>query len=101
MGYRKSIEFLVKDWAIQINPEKKDHILGLWLGQTISDYYSGDLKDLLERASWLGNDQAHYNKLFEEYDITILKDLIDLIMVELDSIYKKKHYIESIQARKK
>ena len=38
MGYRKSIEFLVKDWAIQINPEKKDHILGLWLGQTISDY---------------------------------------------------------------
>jgi len=100
MGYRKSIEYLVKDWAIQNNPKEKDKILGKWLGSTISDYYSGDLKDILERATWLGNDQAHYNKLFEEYDIDILKELIDLIMVELDRDYKKRHYIDTIQKRK-
>ncbi|HYV92653.1 MAG TPA: hypothetical protein VE978_12735 [Chitinophagales bacterium] len=100
MGYRKAIEYLVKDWAIQGNPTDKDKIEALWLGQVISSYYDGDLKDILERATWLGNDQAHYNRVFEEYDVSHLKELIDLIMVELDRQYKKKHYIDTIQKRK-
>jgi len=96
MGYRKAIEYLVKDWAIQNKPEDKSKIENSWLGAVINDYYSGDLKEILERATWLGNDQAHYNKIFEEYDIDILKELIELIMVELDRQYKKRHYIETI-----
>jgi hypothetical protein len=100
MGYRKAIEYLVKDWAIQNHPDEKDKSEALWLGQVISKYYDGDLKEILERATWLGNDQAHYNKLFEEFDINVLKELIALIMVELDRQYKKKHYIAMIQSRK-
>ena len=100
MGYRKAIEYLVKDWAIQNNPEKIEDIKKSWLGKVIKDYYNGDLKEILERATWLGNDQSHYNKLFDEYDIEILKELIDLIMVELDRQYKKEHYIKTIQKRK-
>jgi len=100
MGYRKAIEYLVKDWAIQNKPEDRSKIESSWLGAVINDYYSGDLKEILERATWLGNDQAHYNKIFEEYDLDILKELIELIMVELDRQYKKKHYIETIQKRK-
>ncbi|MCH8034361.1 MAG: DUF4145 domain-containing protein [Bacteroidetes bacterium] len=100
MGYRKAIEYLVKDWAIQNNPAEKDKIEKSWLGEVIKAYYEGDLKDILERATWLGNDQAHYNKLFEEFDIIVLKELIDLIMVELDRQYKKAHYIELIKSKK-
>jgi hypothetical protein len=100
MGYRKAIEYLVKDWAIQNKPDDKVVIEGLWLGEVIKKYYDGDLKEILERATWLGNDQAHYNKLFEEYDLEILKELIDLIMVELDRQFKKAHYIETITKRK-
>lgn len=100
MGYRKAIEYLVKDWAIQNSPEDNDNIEKLWLGAVIKKYYSGDLKDILERATWLGNDQAHYNKLFEEFNIDILKELIDLIMVELDREFKKAHYIEMIKSKK-
>jgi len=100
MGYRKAIEYLVKDWAIKNVPADKEKIKQLWLGQVISNYYDDDLKDILERATWLGNDQAHYNKLFEEYEIADLKELIALIMVELDRQFKKNHYIETIQKRK-
>jgi hypothetical protein len=100
MGYRKAIEYLVKDWAILCRPEDKDKIKNSWLGAVINDYYTGDLKEILERATWLGNDQAHYNQLFEEYDLDVLKELIELILVELDRQYKKNHYIETIQKRK-
>ena len=100
MGFRKAIEYLVKDWAIQNNPDKKEDIEKSWLGGVITNYFKGDLKDILERATWLGNDQAHYNKLFDEFEIDVLKELIDLIMVELDREYKKAHYIERIQKRK-
>ena len=100
MGFRKSIEYLVKDWAIQNKPEDKEKIEKSWLGSVITDYYSGALKEILERATWLGNDQAHYNRLFEEFDIDVLKELIELIMVELDRQHKMKHYIDTIQKRK-
>jgi hypothetical protein len=100
MGYRKAIEYLVKDWAIKSKPEDNKKIEDLWLGEVIKNYYDGDLKEILERATWLGNDQSHYKKLFEEYDISTLKELIDLIVVELDRQYKKKIYIESIKKRK-
>lgn len=100
MGFRKSIEYLVKDVAARDFPEDKDKIKKLFLGDVVKKYYSGDLKDLLERATWLGNDQSHYFKLFEEYDITTLKELIGLIVSELDTAYRKKKYIEAIQGRK-
>jgi hypothetical protein len=100
MGYRKAIEYLVKDWAINTNPKEKEKILKLWLSGIINEFFTGDLKDILERATWLGNDQTHYNKLFEEFNISHLKELIDLIMVELDRDFKKRHYIETIEKRK-
>jgi hypothetical protein len=44
MGYRKSIEYLVKDWAIQNNPSDKETIENCWLGQVIKDYYNWRFK---------------------------------------------------------
>jgi hypothetical protein len=100
MGYRKAIEYLVKDWAIKNNPNDKQKILEQWLSANINSYFTGDLKEILERATWLGNDQTHYKKIFEEYNLNHLKELIDLIMVELDREHKKRHYIENIEKRK-
>lgn len=100
MGYRKAIEYLIKDWAIYKFPNNKEKILKSWLADIIKTYFDGDLKEILDRATWLGNDQVHYNKLFEDYNLEHLKELIDLIMVELDREAKKRHYIENIEKRK-
>ena len=100
MGYRKSIEYLVKDWAISIYPEKKDEIFHNWLAYVIENFFQGDLKEILQRATWLGNDQSHYNQVFQDYNINDLKELIALIMVDLDREHKKKQYITNIQKRK-
>lgn len=100
MGFRKSIEYLIKDWAILNNPTKKNEILDNWLAQVINNYYEGDLKSILDRATWLGNDQSHYLKIFQDFNLSHLKELIDLILVELDRDFKKKHYIQSIEKRK-
>lgn len=100
MGYRKAIEYLVKDWAIHKFPDDKMKIQKLWLSEIIKNYFDGDLKEILDRATWLGNDQTHYNKLFDEFNIDHLKELIELIMVELDREFKKRHYIENIEKRK-
>lgn len=100
MGYRKAIEYLVKDWAIQCDPGAKDKIESSWLGALINQYFEGELKGILERATWLGNDQAHYKRLFEEYNLEVIKDLISLIMVELERQFKISHYNTVIEKRK-
>lgn len=100
MGYRKAIEHLIKDWAASKNLDKGDEIKGAWLGGVIKEYYEGDLKGIMERATWLGNDEAHYKKLFEEFNISHLKELIDLIVTEFNREYKKKHYLSTIERRK-
>lgn len=100
MGYRKAIERLIKDWAASKEPDKGGKIKELWLGAVINQFFDGDIKDILERAVWLGNDQAHYKKLFEEFNIFHLKELIILVVTEFDREYKKEHYIKTIEKRK-
>ncbi|MXN90193.1 DUF4145 domain-containing protein [Flavobacterium sp. Sd200] len=97
MGYRKSIEYLVKDLATAKFPNDIEKIKGKALAQVLKDYFTGDIKDILERAVWLGNDHAHYYKIFEQFDLTMLKDLIDYVLAELDKEYKKAHYLNSIK----
>ncbi|CAD5275951.1 conserved hypothetical protein [Imperialibacter sp. EC-SDR9] len=72
----------------------------MWLGQVIDKYYDGELQEILKRATWLGNDQAHASRLFEDFHIGHLKELIGLIAVELDRRARKEHYIKNIQNRK-
>lgn len=100
MGFRKAIEYLVKDWAIQIHPDEKEKIIKMYLGNVVKNYYEGDLKDILERAVWLGNDETHYTKLFDEFDINNLKELIDLIVSQLYRDHKINHYKEAMKGRK-
>lgn len=89
MGYRKSLEFLVKDYLVGFlykdQPEIEVKIKKDTLGNCIKDYIQDErIKKTARKATWLGNDQTHYIKKFECKDIGDLKVLIDLVV----------HYIE-------
>ncbi len=78
MGYRKALEFLIKDYCIYKNPDKKDEILNTFLGNCINTYIDDDkVKNITKVSVWLGNDETHYIKKFEDKDINDLKRFID------------------------
>jgi hypothetical protein len=104
MGFRKAIEYLVKDYLINRNPELKgsleDKLLMAVIKENFNSTQESDLKDLLVRATWLGNDMTHYLKYHIDFNINDLKDLIQLVMDEIHSIEQKRHYIEKMQSKK-
>jgi hypothetical protein len=105
MGFRKAIEYLVKDYLIQRDITLSGKIEDKMLASVISENFNlpqeADLKDLLQRATWLGNDMTHYLRYHENFDINDLKELIQLVMDEIHSIEQKRHYIANIQSKYK
>lgn len=79
VGYRKSLEFLIKDYAIHKHPDDKDRIEKKLLGSCISEYINNSrITSVAKRATWLGNDETHYVRKWEGKNLTDLKTLIEL-----------------------
>ncbi|MGP8215477.1 MAG: hypothetical protein ACLQQ4_07935 [Bacteroidia bacterium] len=96
VGYRKALEFLIKDFAIKSNPpEKESDIKKKDLGKVISEYIKDDtgskIKIVSKKAVWLGNDETHYVRKWGTKDLGDLKNLIDLTltMIQAESDFKE------------
>lgn len=78
-GYRRALEFLIKDYLINEKARDKDEVVGKFLGNCISEQIDDKrIKDCAKRAAWLGNDQTHYYRQWADQDLEELKVLIDL-----------------------
>ncbi|HDR7872357.1 TPA: DUF4145 domain-containing protein [Bacillus mobilis] len=79
MGYRKALEFLIKDYLIDTQGQNRNEIENKLLGRCINDNISEQrIKDAASRAAWLGNDETHYVRRWVHKDVNDLKILIDL-----------------------
>lgn len=79
VGYRKSLEFLVKDYSISMRPSDADAIGAAPLARCIERFVdSPQVVAVAKRAAWLGNDETHYERRWEHMDIVNLKQLIQL-----------------------
>lgn len=80
VAYRKALEYLIKDFALKIYPDSEsEKIKGIPLQQVIQKYITEtSIKNMAERATWLGNDEAHYIRKWENKDLKDLKNLIEL-----------------------
>lgn len=81
LGYRKALEFLIKDYAIHEYPDEAESIKSKPLAQCIKNYISADnIKTLAERSTWIGNDEAHYIRKQEDRDVSDMKSFIQAIV---------------------
>jgi len=79
IGYRKALEFLIKDYCIHKNPDKAAPIRASQLAACINNFVpDANVKECARRAAWLGNDEAHYERVWTSHDIRDLKMLIQL-----------------------
>ena len=85
MAYRKSLEFLVKDYAIFLHPDDKEAIIKAPLSQCINNYIdNGKIKHLAVASAWIGNDETHYERKQQEYNVDDLIEFINAIVSFID-----------------
>lgn len=81
IGYRKSIEFLVKDFAKKNSPKDESTIKTMPLSACINTYIDDTrIKTLAEKATWLGNDETHYLRKHTDRDINDMKKFIEAMV---------------------
>lgn len=81
MGYRKALEFLIKDYLTHKFPDQSDEIKEDSLGNCIKKKEYGfdeKVKSVAERCAWLGNDHSHYIAKHTDKDLDDLKKLLNM-----------------------
>ncbi|HFK5526615.1 TPA: hypothetical protein ACGZ99_000650 [Elizabethkingia anophelis] len=97
VGYRKSLEFLIKDYLILNNPSEQEKIEKKMLAQCIGEYVDNDkIKTVAKRAAWLGNDETHYVRKWEGRNLGDLKNLIKLTVHWIEMELLTKEFEESM-----
>lgn len=99
IGYRKALEFLVKDFCISENLDKQEKIKNMNLSQCIQEYiYNPQIKELSQKCAWLGNDETHYVKKHTDKDLNDLKEFIEALIyfISMHQIYKKSKEITPV-----
>jgi hypothetical protein len=89
VGYRKALEFLIKDYLINKDPTKEEKVKKKFLGNCIKDDVTDPrIKQAAERAVWLGNDETHYVRVWEDKSLADLKKLIQLTLhwIEMEQL---------------
>lgn len=92
VGYRKALEFLIKDYSILKNPDKKRIIEVTPLTKCIADYITDSkIISVAKRAVWLGNDETHYVRKWEGKNLEDLKLLIEVSLhwIEMEQLTEK------------
>ncbi len=93
-GYRKALEYLVKDYCVSTHPESAEAIRSKLLGQVISEYIADvNIQECARRAAWLGNDETHYVRRWNDRDIGDLKALIALTESWINSHLLTQRYL--------
>lgn len=97
IGYRKAMEFLIKDYAKIKFPDKEESIKKKSLAACIESYVlEPRLKAMAKGAIWLGNDETHYERKWVDKDINDLKTLIDLTLHWINYETLTEQYKESM-----
>lgn len=91
VGYRKALEFLIKDYCVSLHPARKADIEQKLLGAVLKEFVNDTkIKTVAQRAAWLGNDETHYIRKWDGKTLEDLKKLIELTIhwIEAEELTK-------------
>ena len=94
-GYRKSFEFLIKDFALSQKPCDRDSIIKMTLAQCIDYIFDDKEKQIVQRTGWIGNDHTHYERKHENFNISDFKKMINICISKIETVIREKKYLES------
>lgn len=100
VGYRKALEFLIKDYLISRETDELtiDNIKRKFLNNCIQENVQNDnIKNVAERAVWLGNDETHYIRKWADKDVNNLKQLIDLTVRWIENEIETERVLQDMQ----
>ena len=91
-GFRRALEFLIKDYLILEKKDKKEEIENKSLLDCIEQYVDEPrIKECAKMAAWLSDGESHYYRKWGDKDLNDLKVIIDLTVnwIESESLAKK------------
>lgn len=96
IGLRKAIEFLVKDYLIQIKGKDKNKISKMNLGSAFKEIDNDMIRPLITASVWLGNDEAHYIRQHENKDVNDMKQFVESLIYFISCELKVKEALSFI-----
>jgi len=91
VGYGRSLEFLIKDYAKREAPGAEAAIEKAPLASCIREYITDPaVRDSADLARWLRNDETHYIRKYSGHDIQDLKRLIALTIALIENAEQRK-----------
>jgi len=97
MALRKAFEFLIKDYCISKDSVDEEAIKKEFLGNVIKNRVSdANIKICAERATWLGNDETHYERRWTGHDVNDLHSLIKLTINWISNEHLTQSYLNAM-----
>jgi predicted RNA-binding Zn-ribbon protein involved in translation (DUF1610 family) len=97
-GYRKALEFLIKDYCIALSPNNAESIRKKFLKSVIDEHLGdGKLKIAATLTTWLGNDEGHYERRWIDKDLSDLKALLKLTIAFVNEEVQLEQYVQSMK----
>lgn len=88
MGYRKALEIIVKDFAINVLGEPEDTVSKKPLADAIGIYLHQDsLMKTADVVRILGNDHVHYQEKYPEFDFSLLEHYYSIFLQLISTQY--------------
>lgn len=96
-GYRKAFEFLVKDYAKKLAPEKEEEIKAKFSGTVVNEFIAdARIQAVAKRCLWLGNDETHYLRKWTNHDLGDLVTLVRLAAHWIEIEHLSESYTKSM-----
>jgi hypothetical protein len=101
-GFRRALEFLIKDYLILEKKGEKEEIENKSLLDCIEQYVDDSrIKECAKMAAWLSDGESHYYRKWGDKDLNDLKVIIDLTINWIESESLAKKIMEEIPEPKK